>query len=224
MDILCLFDHSGIAGQMWADNGYNVTCIDLKNDNTKRNNITYLNMNLFNKYTLIKKLDKHPPRLILTFPDCTHLAVSGARWIEEKKRKDPLIQVKAIKLFRLGEDLAKRYNIPCFTENPVSMAASLYRKPDAYFHPYEYGGYLPKKDINPFYPEYIKPRDAYPKKTGAWMLNGFTLPPKRPVNIRKGYSNQYKKLGGSSERTKEIRSLSPRGFFIAVYEHMKTRI
>ena len=37
-----------------------------------------------------------------------------------------------------------------------------------------------------------------------------------------GYSTAMMKLGGKSQRTKDIRSATPRGFAIAVYEANKT--
>ena len=102
-------------------------------------------------------------------------------------------------------------------ENPVSVLSTLWRKPDYSFHPYEYGGYLPVSDEHPTYPEYIKPRDAYPKKTCIWSGNGFVMPAKKSVSIEPGYLDQYKKLGGKSLKTKNIRSATPRGFAKAVF-------
>lgn len=50
-----------------------------------------------------------------------------------------------------------------------------------------------------------------------WEYGGY-LPEKKPVFVEKGYSKQYSRLGGKSARTKLIRSLTPRGFAIAVNE------
>lgn len=61
-------------------------------------------------------------------------------------------------------------------------------------------------------------RDSYPKLTCLWTGNGFRMPEKKPVFVEKGYSKQYSRLGGKSARTKLIRSLTPRGFAIAVNE------
>jgi len=44
------------------------------------------------------------------------------------------------------------------------------------------------------------------------------MPPKRPTEKPDGYSQQHLKLGGKSQRTKDIRSATPRGFARAVYE------
>jgi hypothetical protein len=46
---------------------------------------------------------------------------------------------------------------------------------------------------------------------------GFRMPHKKPVPIPEGYSDQHNLLGGKSERTKNIRSATPRGFARAVF-------
>ena len=91
-----------------------------------------------------------------------------------------MIQINAVKLARLVESLGNLFDCPWGLENPISVMSSIWRKPDYIFHPYEYGGYLPENDINPIYPEYIKPMDAYPKKkkTCIWSGNGFVMPEK----------------------------------------------
>lgn len=118
---------------------------------------------------------------------------------------------------RLGEILDCRWAL----ENPVSVISSKWRKPDFTFNPFEFGGYLQLDDKHPDYPEYIMPRDAYPKKTCIWHGNGFNEPKKNPVEVQPGYSLQHKKLGGKSLKTKNIRSATPRGFALAVYEANK---
>ena len=47
------------------------------------------------------------------------------------------------------------------------------------------------------------------------------MPTKVAVEVGKGYSAQYKKLGGKSQRTKDIRSATPRGFAIAIHDANK---
>ena len=109
--------------------------------------------------------------------------------------------------------------IPYFIENPVSVLATKWRKPDYNFHPYEYGGYISDDQAeHPRWPEYIAARDAYPKKTCLWTGGGFNMPWTDPVAPEQGHSRQHLKLGGKSQRTKDIRSATPRGFATAVYE------
>ncbi|MCS5737504.1 hypothetical protein, partial [Herbiconiux daphne] len=127
----------------------------------------------------------------------------------------------ATRLAVLVEFIGLAFDCPWFAENPVSRLASLWRKPDYSFHPFEFGGYLPEDDEHPDYPEIIKARDAYPKKTMLWAGNGFRFPVKKPVPVRPGYSDQFWKLGGKSLRTKNIRSATPRSFALAVFEANK---
>lgn len=168
-----------------------------------------------------------PIVLVFGFPECTNIAVSGSRHFAKKLAEDPEIQNNAAKLARLVEVVGNKANCPWAAENPVSVLATLWRKPDVYFEPYEYGGYLPETDTHPLYPEFINARDAYPKKTCLWTGNGFVMPPKRSVPVPLNadgsveYSPQYKKLGGKSLKTKNIRSASPRGFFVALCQQLQ---
>ncbi len=160
------------------------------------------------------------PDLILAFPPCTDMAVSGAVWFKAKASKNPLFQIEAVRTAKIAAYLADFvFDCPYLIENPVSVLSSMWRRPDFIFNPYEYGGYLPTNDTHPLFPEYIKDRDAYPKKTCLWVGNGLVLPPKIPVVVNKGYSDQYSKLGGKSAKTKMIRSLSPRGFFTGLAKY-----
>jgi len=72
--------------------------------------------------------------MIIAFPPCTDLAVSGAAWFEEK-RKDGRQQA-SIDFFMLFA------NHPCekiAIENPVGIMSSNWRKPDQIIQPYEFG-------------------------------------------------------------------------------------
>ena len=220
--IAFLFDETGLAAIPFARAGIHCYLFDWVNKTEDRSEFVHaINQDLRDRSVLEYMLRKIDCRMIASFPDCTQLAVSGAAHFESKRKKDPEFQYKAIELFKTGEVMSDILGVPSFTENPISVAASLYRPPDFYFHPHEYGGYLPVDDVHPEYPDYIAPRDAYPKKTSGWIKNGFIIPPKKPVYVRPGYSDQHKKLGGKSEKTKRIRSSSPRGFFEAVYQSNK---
>ena len=94
--------------------------------------------------------------LIIAFPPCTHLAVSGAAWFEQK-RKDGR-QQQGVDFFKLFTTVkAERVAI----ENPVGIMSSLYRKPDQIVQPYEYG-------------------DPFSKKTCLWLKN---LPLLKPTKL-----------------------------------------
>ena len=88
--------------------------------------------------------------MMISFPPCTHLAVSGARWFAEK-RKDGR-QQQGIDFFMA------MVNAPIdkiAVENPVSIMSTVYRKPDQIINPWQFG-------------------DEYSKRTCLWLKN---LPP-----------------------------------------------
>lgn len=227
--IWSLFDGSGIMGLPWAEAGHTVYCFNYDGADhgsyeslsarAGHKNITFVNAWIDADFEEEKVLSAYPkPDIIFAFPPCTDLSVSGSRAFASKREKDPLFQDKAARIARVAANIAERYNVPYMIENPVSVLATLWRKPDHKFSPYEYGGYLPADDIHPAFPDYINARDAYPKKTCIWCGGGFVMPDKKPVSVNDGYSVQYHKLGGKSAKTKVIRSLTPRGFARAVFE------
>lgn len=70
--------------------------------------------------------------LMLAFPPCTHLAVSGARWFKDKQAE----QREAIAFFMAMVNAP----IPhiCI-ENPIGIMSSHYRKPDQIIQPWQFG-------------------------------------------------------------------------------------
>ena len=70
--------------------------------------------------------------MMIAFPPCTHLAVSGARWFETKRVE----QRKAIWFFRaLANAKIERIAI----ENPVGIMSTHWRKPDQIIQPWQFG-------------------------------------------------------------------------------------
>ena len=72
--------------------------------------------------------------LIIAFPPCTHLAVSGARWFPEKQKD--FRQQKAVAFF-MHFILANCDRIA--VENPIGIMSNVYRKPNQIIQPFEYG-------------------------------------------------------------------------------------
>ena len=73
--------------------------------------------------------------MVLAFPPCTHLAVSGARWFEQKRRDGR--QQRAIGLFLAFTALDHVPRVAI--ENPVGIMSTLYRKPDQVIQPWQFG-------------------------------------------------------------------------------------
>lgn len=220
--LVSLFDLTGYAVKPFTDAGWKTIIIDTQHV-AERHDHPRATLALpweINDETE-KDVAAFEPDLIISFPPCTDMAVSGAAHFAKKRAADPDFQKKASHLARAAERIAAKRNTPYLVENPISVLSSLWRKPDFIFQPYEFGGWLPEDDVHPEYPDYIMPRDAYPKMTCYWTGNGFRLPIKKPVEVAPGYSIQHKKLGGKSMKTKNIRSASPRGVFIAIHDQYK---
>lgn len=111
--------------------------------------------------------------MIIAHPPCTHLCVSGARWFKEKISE----QQEAIDFFlRLANADIPRIAI----ENPVGIMSTVWRKPDQYIQPWQFG-------------------HGETKKTGLWLKN---LPLLQPTNIVSGRENRIHKIGPSADRWK----------------------
>jgi hypothetical protein len=124
----------------------------------------------------------------MAFPVCTDMAVSGAAHFAKKLEANPSFQDEAVSYAMWCAKLFNSLNVPFFVENPVSVLATKWRKPNYTFHPYLYGGYIPLCQAeHPEWPQYIAARDAYPKKTCLWTGNGFVMPSFRPVSVEDGY-------------------------------------
>ena len=94
--------------------------------------------------------------MMIAFPPCTHLAVSGARHFEQK-RKDGR-QQQGIDFFM------QMINAPISkiaVENPIGIMSSVYRKPDQIIQPWQFG-------------------DEFQKSTCLWLKN---LPKLTHTNI-----------------------------------------
>jgi hypothetical protein len=88
--------------------------------------------------------------MMIAFPPCTHLAVSGAAWFEQK-RKDGRQQQGVDFFMAIANSKIRRVAI----ENPVGIMSRLWREPDQIIQPYYFG-------------------DEYQKTTCLWLKN---LPP-----------------------------------------------
>lgn len=225
--MISLFDVSGVMAQPWRDAGYRTVLADIQHKGegwiltgTGDREAWTFGGDLRDGFTLPQFTGR--VAFVAAFPPCTDVAVSGAKHF---LKKGPRALALALDLFATARETGEACGCPYMIENPVSTFSTYCGKPDHIFHPYEYGGYLPEDDQHPQWPEYIAPRDAYPKKTCLWTGGGFQMPERRPVEIPEGYSTQFKNLGGKSLKTKNIRSQTPRGFAQAVFEiHQKKKL
>lgn len=95
--------------------------------------------------------------MVLAFPPCTHLAVSGAAWFAEKQRDGRQQSAIGFFLAFTALDHVPRVAI----ENLVGIMSKLYRKPDQIINPWQFG-------------------DPYEKRTCLWLKG---LSPLVPTDI-----------------------------------------
>lgn len=226
--IWSLFDGSGLMVKPWAEAGYQCYCFnwsmgnhgDYEDMRVQHPNIYYCDAFIDSEsWSPMLEIGgaylPYPePDLIFSFPDCTFMAQSGSQHERtEKQVRD------AVSMARVAMVLGDRYGCRWMVENPRGSLSTHWRKPDYYFDPYQYGGYMTgeEKSFHPRMPSF----DGYTKKTGIWCGNGFVMPGKKPGPVNIGCFWGWKYLGGDSTRTKQLRSLTPRGFAAAVYEANK---
>ena len=225
--VISLYDYTGEALKPWAEAGYTCHAFDIQHDEAilvdrfeGGGSISFHKADLHdhkNLNAIYYAFADKPVAFGMAFPVCTDMAVSGAAWFKKKAEANPSFQDEAVSHAVWCAEVFRSLKIPYFIENPVSVLATKWRKPDYSFHPYEYGGYIPYgAEQHPRWPDFIAPRDAYPKKTCLWTGNGFKMPSKVAVEPESGHSRQHLKLGGKSAKTKNIRSATPRGFARAV--------
>ncbi len=112
--------------------------------------------------------------LLVAFPPCTHLCVSGARWFKDKQSE----QADAKRFFMaLVNAPIERIAI----ENPIGIMSTHYRRPDQIIQPWQFG-------------------HGETKATCLWLKN---LPPLNPTNIVAGREQRIWKLPPSADRWKE---------------------
>lgn len=102
--------------------------------------------------------------MLIAFPPCTYLCVTGNKWmLPEFKKRFPNREKQREDAIRFFLTLCNAPIKKIAIENPVGIMSSHFRKPDQYIHPYYFG-------------------DAHAKKTGLWLTNLPKLIPTKIVN------------------------------------------
>ena len=114
--------------------------------------------------------------MVIAFPPCDHLAVSGARWFAEKRADGR--QQQGIDFFMLFTQLD---HVPYVAiENPIGVMSTKYRKPTQIIQPWQFG-------------------HGETKATCLWLKG---LPELQPTNIVEGREQRIWKLPPSKDRAK----------------------
>ena len=113
--------------------------------------------------------------MILAFPMCTDLAVSGAKWFDYKRSEG--MQANSVAFFMM---FTANWSPKWAIENPIGVMSTLYRKPDQIIQPWQFG-------------------HGETKSTCLW-LNG--LPKLKPTEVVEGREQRIWKMPPSKDRAK----------------------
>lgn len=114
--------------------------------------------------------------LIVAFPPCTDLCVSGARWFKEKRESGQ--QQKSIDFFLY---FTKLECLKVCIENPIGIMSRHYRKPDQIIQPWQFG-------------------HGETKSTCLWLKG---LPELKPSNIVEGREGKVWKMPPGPNRQRD---------------------
>lgn len=194
--ILVLYELSGTFTKLYRELGYNVAQVDKQLDSSD--------------VRLMKKI-KGRVVGIIAHPPCTDMAGSGARWWKEKGLSalhDALSMIDVV--MRMVVIYQPDF---WFIEHPVGRTVDYLGKPQLYFHPHEYCGYIPNWQD-----------EAYTKKTCLW--GKFNIPKKWSMNPVLGSMmhklknpNTGKYYSFTSLEGKNWRSKTPLGFATAFVQY-----
>lgn len=215
-----LYDFTGLMAEPWLADNFECWCFDGQHPRgvTRYGNHVKVGMWLYpTSAEAIKLIVGDGVSFVFGFPECTDLTVAGAKHWKRKSMENPRFQIEAMELADLVRQVGELCNAPWAFENPVGALSTIYRKPDFSFHPCDYAGYLPDDDTHPIYPDVYPGRDRYNKNTCIWCGGGFIEPERRRIEPEHKDNPGWKKCGGKSTRTKNIRSATPRGFAKAVF-------
>ena len=166
MKILVACEESGAVRDAFAEMGHDVISCDLLPSRTPGNHYQGDVFDIIND-----GFD-----MMVAFPPCTDLCVSGARWFESKKKTGK--QQKSVEFFLkiCAANIPKK----C-VENPVGIMSKIYRKPNQIIQPWQFG-------------------HGETKATCLWLEN---LPPLVPTKIVSGRVNRIWLMQPGPERAKE---------------------
>ena len=190
--------------QPWIDGGYRVVMVDPQHDETvNRGVVERIAGTIVEALPRLAEINR-TERVVFGagFPPCTDVAVSGARWFESKRQKDPYFQAKAAIVAEQCRSVLAMTGAPWLWENPVSVFSQIFGKPDHTFHPHQYTKYCAD--------------DNYTKLTTLRVGGGFVMPAPAKDETLGPPDDRIHKAPPSDERA-NFRSATPRGFAMACY-------
>jgi len=179
MKVLIACEFSGIVRDAFRKRGHEAMSCDIATNLPKFDD----NMNRIHWNGNVFDIIDAGWDLMLAFPPCTHLAVSGARWFKQKRMDGS--QQKAVEFF-MGLSNAPIPKIA--TENPIGIMSTRWRKPDQIIQPWMFG-------------------HGETKATCLWLKG---LPKLVPTDIVEGRESRIHRMPPSRDRGKK-RSITYQG-------------
>lgn len=168
MNVLIACEFSGIVRDAFMRKGHSAYSCDLLASEIEGPHVQADVLDVIYNRSTYFKID-----LMIAFPPCTHLAVSGARWFKDKQKE----QLEAINFVKdlMAADIPK-----IAIENPIGVLSTKIRKPDQIIQPWQFG-------------------HGETKATCLWLKN---LPLLVPTNIVEGREGRVWKEGPGPDRWK----------------------
>lgn len=189
--LISLFDFTGNWSRPYKEAGWNIIQVDIKHG------IDVMSWD----YRSIENV-----KGILAAQPCTDYALSGAKHFRQKDIDGRTAQSQ--KLVYKTKEIIEYFDPEFYSlENPMSRIHKLnpwLGPPRLKFNPCDYAGYDPEPD-----------NSRYNKRT--WLWGNFNIPKMKRLEPIEKDNPGWKNLGGNSERTKELRSITPLGFAYAFY-------
>lgn len=218
--IISLCDFSGNWPRPFADYGYTVLHYDLKHGD---NVLTLrpadivahvreaLRLGGLSSLSVLRSVAG-----VLSAPPCTDFSVSGAQYWPAKDANGTTAAALAVvdACMALSTFLSEICGAWWCLENPVGRLPKLrpaLGKPAMYFQPVDYAHFMEADG------QAAVDAQRYTKKTGLWgtfnaaLLKSYAMENDGPIRVCP-QGSWLQKLGGKSERTKELRSMTPQGF------------
>lgn len=207
---ISLCDLTGNMARPWLDAGYDVVLVDPQHQgysctrNISGGTLEKIPATILEAaYRLGDIVRNRRVVFVAGFPPCTDVAVSGARWFEDKAKADRHFQAKAALVAEQCRMIGLMSGAPWFFENPVSVFSSIFGKPDYTFHPWHYTE--------------LCADDNYTKATCLWAGGGFVMPEQQSDAWLGDPDDRIHKAAPGADRA-NFRSATPMGFALAVYE------
>lgn len=202
--VISLCDLTGNMTTPWVEAGYRAILVDPQHGvTTMDDKVTRFAGTIEDAADYLGHVIRtHDIAMVFGWPPCTDMAVSGARWFETKRAADRMFQAKAVMVAEQCRTIGRLSGAPWFVENPVSVLASAFGKPQHTFHPADFTA--------------LEPGDNYTKKTCLWTGGGFIMPAPEKDPSLGAPDNRIHFASPGPERA-NFRSATPMGFARAVF-------